>query len=68
MAKKILNVVLCGTGTVGGALLEQMAQQQETLLKRRNLDMKIVGVVDIFNILISNEGIDLSNFSMKRSA
>ncbi|MBO5613328.1 MAG: hypothetical protein J5905_02340 [Prevotella sp.] len=66
MAKKILNVVLCGTGTVGGALLEQMAQQQETLLKRRNLDMKIVGVVDIFNILISNEGIDLSNFSMKK--
>ena len=66
MAKKILNVVLCGTGTVGGALLEQMAQQQSLLLQERDLDMKIVGVVDIFNILFNNEGIDLSNFSMKK--
>lgn len=65
MTKKTLNVVLCGTGTVGGALLEQMAQQQSLLLQERNLDMKVVGVVDIFNILISKEGIDLTNFSME---
>lgn len=65
MTKKTLNVVLCGTGTVGGALLEQMAQQQGMLLSKRNLDMKVVGVVDIFNILIDKVGIDLTNFSME---
>ena len=64
MAKKILNVVLCGTGTVGGALLQQMAQQQSLLLQERNLDMQIVGVVDIFNILINKDGLNLSDFSM----
>ena len=51
MAQKILNVVLCGTGTVGGALLQQMAAQQQLLLSERNLNLRIVGVVDIFNIM-----------------
>ena len=66
MTKKTLNIVLCGTGTVGGALLEQMAQQQERLLDERNLDMKLVGVVDIFNILMNKEGISLGDFSMQK--
>lgn len=63
MAHKVLNVVLCGTGTVGGTLLQQMAQQQDMLLHKRNLDLKVVGIVDIFNILMNKDGIDLSNFS-----
>lgn len=66
MKQKTLNVVLCGTGTVGGALLQQMAQQQEWLLRTRNLNMQIVGVVDIFNILMDKEGLDLTDFSMDR--
>ena len=65
MAKKTLKVVLCGTGTVGGALLQQMAQQQAMLLRERNLDMQIVGIVDIFNILMNKEGLDLTGFSME---
>ena len=65
MAKKTLKVVLCGTGTVGGALLQQMAQQQAMLLRERNLDMQIVGIVDIFNILMDKEGLDLTGFSME---
>ena len=66
MTQKILNVVLCGTGTVGGALLQQMADQQQMLLLERNLNLRIVGVVDIFNILINKEGLDLSGFSMDK--
>ena len=66
MKQKTLKVVLCGTGTVGGALLQQMAQQQEWLLRTRNLNMQIVGVVDIFNILMDKEGLDLTDFSMDR--
>lgn len=61
MTKKVLNVVLCGTGTVGGTLLQQIAQQQEMLSKRK-LNLQVVGVVDIFNILMNKDGIDLSNF------
>ncbi|MBQ9561753.1 MAG: hypothetical protein IJV10_05695 [Prevotella sp.] len=66
MAKKTLKVVLCGTGTVGGALLQQMAQQQAILLRERDLDMQIVGVVDIFNILMDKEGLNLGGFSMEQ--
>lgn len=65
MKQKTLKVVLCGTGTVGGALLQQMAQQQAMLLRERNLDMQIVGIVDIFNILMNKEGLDLTGFSME---
>ena len=66
MAQKILNVVLCGTGTVGGALLQQMAAQQQKLLSERNLNLRIVGVVDIFNIMTDKQGLDLSSFSMEQ--
>ena len=66
MAQKILNVVLCGTGTVGGALLQQMAAQQQLLLSERNLNLRIVGVVDIFNIMTDKQGLDLSCFSMEQ--
>lgn len=66
MEKKSLNVILCGTGTVGGTLLQQIAEQQSMLLSQRNLDLKIVGVVDIFNILISKDGVDLTNFSFQQ--
>ena len=64
MKQHILNVVLCGTGTVGGTLLEQMAQQKRMLFEERGLDLRVVGVVDIFNILINPEGICLDNFNM----
>ena len=66
MAQKILNVVLCGTGTVGGALLQQMAAQQQLLLSERNLNLRIVGVVDIFNIMTDKQGLNLNSFSMEQ--
>ena len=66
MAQKILNVVLCGTGTVGGALLQQMAAQQQKLLSERNLNLRIVGVVDIFNIMTDKQGLNLNSFSMEQ--
>jgi aspartokinase/homoserine dehydrogenase 1 len=62
MKQHRLNVVLCGTGTVGGTLLEQMAQQQKKLREERGLDLRVVGVVDIFNIMLAPEGISLEGF------
>ena len=51
MAKKTINLVLCGIGTVGGTLLEQIAEQHDFVLQQRGIDIKVVGVVDIFNII-----------------
>lgn len=64
MTQQNLNIVLCGTGTVGGTLLEQLACEQKALQEERGLNMQVVGVVDIFNLLIDVNGIDLSNFQM----
>lgn len=64
MIQHNLNVVLCGIGTVGGTLLEQLASQQQMLLDDRNLNMQVVGVVDIFNIMMDPKGLDLKDFSI----
>lgn len=60
-----LNVILCGTGTVGGTLLSQIASQQQYLKNIRKLDLRVVGIVDIFNMLISESGIDLGGFILE---
>lgn len=62
---KTLNVFLCGTGTVGGTFLEQVAQQQSMLLSERNLNLQVVGVADIFNIITDAKGISLKDFEFK---
>lgn len=64
MIQHNLNIVLCGIGTVGGTLLEQLASQQQMLLSERKLNMQVVGVVDIFNILTDKNGLDLSDFNI----
>jgi aspartokinase/homoserine dehydrogenase 1 len=66
MKQHKLNVVLCGTGTVGGTLLTQIAQQQKVLKQDRGLDLRIVGIVDIFNIMINPDGICLEGFNMEQ--
>lgn len=63
MKQRDLNIILCGTGTVGGTLLEQIAEQQKMLLEQQGLNLQVVGVVDIFNLMMDENGIDLSAFA-----
>lgn len=53
-----LNVFLCGTGTVGSQLLEQMAGQAETLRRERGLKVNLVGVAGRSAAAFAREGID----------
>ncbi|MBQ5401830.1 MAG: aspartate kinase [Bacteroidales bacterium] len=39
-----LNLFVCGIGTVGGQLIEQIASQQEKLKNENNLKINIVGI------------------------
>lgn len=39
-----LNLFICGVGTVGSCLLNQIAAQKEKLMKERNLKLNIVGI------------------------
>lgn len=59
---QVLNVFICGTGTVGSKLIEQIKNQKETLMKRRNLKLNIVGIANSHNGIFSRNGVDIDNF------
>ena len=61
---QVLNVFLCGVGTVGGDLLGQIASQQQKLMQERNLKINVVGVASGHNAMFDRNGIDLSNFDI----
>ena len=56
---QVLNVFLCGVGTVGGSLLEQIAGQRQKLKKERNLQINVVGIASGHNAMFDRNGIDL---------
>ena len=59
---QVLNVFLCGVGTVGGSLLEQIAGQRQKLMKERNLQINVVGIASGHNAMFNRNGIDLSQY------
>lgn len=59
---QVLNLFVCGVGTVGGSLLEQVRCQQEKLMLENGLKLNIVGIADATKAMFNREGLDLSNF------
>ena len=59
---QMLNLFLCGVGTVGSNLIEQIAQQQEKLMQEQGLKLNVVGLASSHSALFSRTGIDLSNW------
>ena len=59
---KVLNLFICGIGTVGGMLLEQIRTQQQFLMQSRRLKLNVVGISDVDNFLLDRDGIDLDNY------
>ncbi|MDO4737158.1 MAG: bifunctional aspartate kinase/homoserine dehydrogenase I [Bacteroidales bacterium] len=59
---QVLNVFLCGVGTVGGSLLEQIAGQRSQLMQERNLQINVVGIASGHNAVFDRNGIDLSAY------
>ena len=57
-----LNVFLCGTGTVGGSLLEQLAAQRQMLMEERGLKVNLVGVCGRTKAAFCREGIDPARY------
>ena len=53
-----LNLFLCGVGTVGGSLLQQIAAQRETLMRERGLKLNLVGVSGRSRSAFSPDGIN----------
>ncbi len=59
---KVLNLFICGIGTVGGKLIEQIRSQYENLKEHSRLKLNVVGVASSHNAIYSRDGIDLANY------
>jgi len=57
-----LNLFVCGTGTVGGKLLEQIAGQQSKLMRERKLKINIVGIAHSTTAIFDREGLRLKDY------
>lgn len=58
---QVLNLFLCGVGTVGGSLIDQLAQQSEKLMKERGLKLKVVGVASGHHAMFDRRGFSLEH-------
>lgn len=58
----VLNLFICGIGTVGGNLIEQIRSQYEELKRTRRLKLNVVGISNSSKAIFSRDGIDLANY------
>ena len=65
---QVLNLFICGVGTVGGSLLEQIAQQQEKLMRELRLKLNVVGIASGHNAMFDRNGLDLTDFRARLKA
>ena len=56
---KVLNLFICGTGTVGGNLIEQIRSQQQKLMETRRLKLNVVGIMSSHKAVFCRDGIQL---------
>ena len=59
---KVLNLFICGVGTVGGMLIEQIKSQYEELKQNSNLKLKVVGIASSKNAVFNRDGLNLDNY------
>ena len=59
---KVLNIFICGVGTVGAQLIEQLKQQRDTLFREQHLLLNVVGIANSRSCIFNPEGLDLNNY------
>lgn len=59
---KVLNLFICGIGTVGSSLIEQIASQQEKLKKEHSLKLNVVGIANSRHAIFDRDGLNLANY------
>ena len=57
-----LNLFVCGTGTVGGSLLRQIAAQRQALMDERGLRLNLVGVCGTKRAAYAATGLDFNTY------
>ena len=59
---KVLNLFICGVGTVGAKLIEQIKDQYNNLKKDSQLLLNVVGIASSRKAIFNRDGLDLSNY------
>ncbi len=59
---QVLNLFICGIGTVGSKLINQIAHQREMLMHERGLKLNVVGIANGHNGMYDREGLSLENY------
>ena len=59
---QVLNLFICGIGTVGSSLIQQISHQYERLMKERNLKLNVVGIASSKKAMYSRAGLDLEGY------
>ena len=68
LSAQTLSIGLFGPGNIGGTLLDQLAAESERLRREFDLDIRIRGIATSKKMLLSEAGIDLSNWRNEFSA
>ena len=59
---QVLNLFIIGIGNIGRHLLQQLAQQQEKLLREKALKLKVVGIANSKKAYFDRDGIEISTY------
>ena len=59
---KVLNLFVCGVGTVGGQLIQQISDQYEELKRTMRLKLNVVGIATSKKAIFNRDGIDLATY------
>ena len=59
---KVLNLFICGIGTVGSKLIEQIRSQYEQLKEGSRLKLNVVGIASSKKGIFTRDGIDLEHY------
>ena len=62
---QVLNLFICGTGTVGNSLIQQIRSQYEKLKHERNLKLNVVGIAGSRKAMYTREGLNLDNYKQR---
>ncbi|WP_071147265.1 bifunctional aspartate kinase/homoserine dehydrogenase I [Bacteroides ihuae] len=59
---QVLNLFVCGVGTVGSSLIDQIRCQQQRLAHENGLKLNVVGIADGTHAMFCRDGLDLANY------
>ncbi|EJW97448.1 bifunctional aspartokinase I/homoserine dehydrogenase I [gut metagenome] len=62
---QVLNLFICGIGTVGGSLIEQIYSQRQKLMQENGLQLNVVGIADAKRAMFNRDGLDLAGYRDK---